>query len=180
MLGVEGGMGLTFLPGLKPMIHHLNWYFKYWICKMKLFWLIFNTESVLWWRTCLDFKHLEEAFGYFGACTLISLSTYTFRKTLYNWGTGETGFDHNPNCHSVYSPPVQSGFLQFCCLLIPNAISKPAKAELPLQLEIFFIKSRPRSFVYSLLRIFIMSDCWEFFSWTSVRLSQVLLLHQLI
>jgi len=140
MLGVEGGMGLTFLPGLKPMIHHLNWYFKYWICKMKLFWLIFNTESVLWWRTCLDFKHLEEAFGYFGACTLISLSTYTFRKTLYNWGTGETGFDHNPNCHSVYSPPVQSGFLQFCCLLIPNAISKPAKAELPLQLEIFFIK----------------------------------------
>lgn len=80
MLGVEGGMGLTFLPGLKSMIHHLNWYFKYWICKMKLFWLIFNTESVLWWRTCLDFKHLEEAFGYFGACTLISLSTYTFRK----------------------------------------------------------------------------------------------------
>lgn len=28
----------------------------------------------------MDFKHLEEAFGYFRACTLIGLSTYTFGK----------------------------------------------------------------------------------------------------
>lgn len=84
----------------------------------------------------MDFKHLEEAFGYFRACTLISLPTYTFGKQFIIAELGEIGFDHNPNCHSVYSFPVQSGSVQFYCLLIPNVISKPAMSELPLQLEI--------------------------------------------
>lgn len=67
----------------------------------------------------LDFKHLEEAFGYFRACTLISLPTYTFGKQFIIAELGEIGFDHNPNCHSVYSLPVQSGFVQF--LLSPHS-----------------------------------------------------------
>lgn len=134
-------MHLMFLPALKSTIHHLNWYFKYWICKMKLFWLIFNTESVLWWRTCLEFKHLEEAFGYFRACTLISLPTYSFGKQFIIGELGRLDLITFPTATQyILCQGRAAFFLQFYCLLIPNAISKPAKSELPLQLEIFFIK----------------------------------------
>lgn len=96
---------------------------------MKLFELIFNTESVPWWRTCLDFKHWEEAFGYFRAYTPISLPIYTFGKQ-FNWRrTGEIGFDHNPSCHSAYCLPVQSGSLQFYCLPIPKFNFKTSEVK---------------------------------------------------
>ena len=84
----------------------------------------------------LGFLTLEEAFGYFGACTLISLPTYTFGKRFIIGKLGRLDLITFPTATRYIPCQRRVALLPFYCILIPNAISKPAKSELPLQMEI--------------------------------------------
>lgn len=143
-------MGLMFL---QLSIHHLNWYFKYWIGKMKLFWLIFNTESVPWWRTCLDFKHLEEAFGYFRSMYFNQPTYSHFWKAIYNWRTGEIGFDHNPNCHSVFSLLWQTGIYTISLSSYSQCYFKTSKVISGTKVGFFFHKGINLKCPFSVLHL---------------------------
>ena len=66
--------------------------------------------------------------------------TYTFGKQFIIGEVGRLDLITFPTATQYILCQCRVAFLQFYCILVPNAISKPAKSELPLQLEIFFIK----------------------------------------